>query len=85
MCLVKNCTFKFLIDWFVSNLFLFTSLIVVLQVVNTRGNFNYGMKGVHTQISYKGIGDVLSSVYKEGGLRGLYRGVGTYVITCVRV
>ncbi|XP_062020359.1 mitochondrial carrier protein CoAc1 [Rosa rugosa] len=46
------------------------------QVVNTRGKFTYGMKGVHSQISYKGIGDVLSSVYKEGGLRGLYRGVG---------
>lgn len=46
------------------------------QVVNTRGNFNYGMKGAQSQIVYKGIRDVLSSVYREGGLRGLYRGVG---------
>ncbi|KAB2627863.1 graves disease carrier protein-like [Pyrus ussuriensis x Pyrus communis] len=46
------------------------------QVVNTRGNINYGMKGTHHQIVYKGIRDVLSSVYKEGGFRGLYRGVG---------
>ncbi|XP_068342828.1 mitochondrial carrier protein CoAc1-like [Pyrus communis] len=46
------------------------------QVVNTRGNFDYGMKGAHAQVAYKGIKDVLSSVYKEGGLRGLYRGVG---------
>lgn len=55
-----------------------------LQVVNTRGNFNYGVKGVHVQISYKGIMDVLSSVYKEGGLRGLYRGVGMYISTRMR-
>lgn len=53
---------------------------MVLQVVNTRGNFNYGMKGAQSQNVYKGIRDVLSSVYREGGFRGLYRGVGMYLL-----
>lgn len=46
------------------------------QVTDTRGSFNYGMKSNHAQPAYNGIKDVLRSVYKEGGVRGLYRGVG---------
>ncbi|KAM4129197.1 hypothetical protein ACJW30_01G004000 [Castanea mollissima] len=46
------------------------------QVTDTRGSFNYGMKSNHAQPAYSGIKDVLRSVYKEGGARGLYRGVG---------
>ncbi|KAF3946333.1 hypothetical protein CMV_027391 [Castanea mollissima] len=34
------------------------------------------MKSNHAQPAYNGIKDVLRSVYKEGGVRGLYRGVG---------
>ncbi|KAF3447548.1 hypothetical protein FNV43_RR12734 [Rhamnella rubrinervis] len=44
------------------------------QVVDTRGSFC--RKSFHSQIAYKGIKDVLLIVYKEGGVRGLYRGVG---------
>ncbi|EXB66845.1 Mitochondrial substrate carrier family protein B [Morus notabilis] len=43
------------------------------QVVDTRGSFEY-------KSPYKGIKDVLFSVYKEGGVRGLYRGVGPTLI-----
>nr|POE66611.1 mitochondrial adenine nucleotide transporter adnt1 [Quercus suber] len=32
------------------------------------------MKSNHAQPAYNGIKDVLRSVYKEGGVRGLYRG-----------
>ncbi|XP_061343993.1 mitochondrial carrier protein CoAc1-like [Gastrolobium bilobum] len=34
------------------------------------------MKGVHSQPAHNGIKGILTSVYKEGGVRGLYRGVG---------
>lgn len=45
------------------------------QVVDSR-SLNYGVKSNHTRPAYNGIRDVLRSVYKEGGIRGLYRGVG---------
>lgn len=38
-----------------------------------------GMKGVHSRPAHNGIKGVLTSVYKEGGVRGLYRGAGMYV------
>ena len=57
--------------------------ILLIQVVDTRGSF--GKRSFHSQIAYKGIKDVLLSVYKEGGVRGLYRGVGMYVLTCLLV
>lgn len=38
------------------------------------------MKSNHAQPAYNGIRDVLRSVYKEGGMRSLYRGVGMYVL-----
>lgn len=46
------------------------------QVVDTRGSLNFGMKSNNAQPVYNGIRDVLRSVYKEGGMRALYRGVG---------
>ncbi|PON96005.1 Mitochondrial carrier protein [Trema orientale] len=50
------------------------------QVVDTRRSFEYATKGFQSQTAYKGIKDVLFSVYKEGGVRGLYRGVGPTLI-----
>ena len=34
------------------------------------------MRSLHAQPAYNGIKDVFKSVYREGGVRGLYRGVG---------
>lgn len=38
------------------------------------------MKSNNAQPVYNGIRDVLRSVYKEGGMRALYRGVGMYML-----
>ncbi|KAL2346561.1 hypothetical protein Fmac_000561 [Flemingia macrophylla] len=46
------------------------------QVADTRENIKDGMKGVQYQSANNGIKGVLTSVYKEGGFRGLYRGAG---------
>lgn len=46
------------------------------QVVDTRGGFGRSMAGLRVQPAYSGIKDVLTNVYKEGGIRALYRGVG---------
>ncbi|XWS26431.1 hypothetical protein CRYUN_Cryun26dG0031700 [Craigia yunnanensis] len=46
------------------------------QVVNTRTNFRCGTRSLYSQPAYSGITDVLTTVYKEGGIRGLYRGLG---------
>ncbi|OIS97478.1 PREDICTED: mitochondrial substrate carrier family protein P [Nicotiana attenuata] len=48
------------------------------QFKDTRGNLGNGIRPTHPQ--YSGIKNVLESVYKEGGLRGLYRGVGPTLI-----
>ncbi|XP_019437844.1 PREDICTED: mitochondrial substrate carrier family protein P [Lupinus angustifolius] len=45
------------------------------QVTDIRSIEN-GMKGVHSRPAHSGIKSVLTSVYKEGGFRGLYRGAG---------
>ncbi|KAK1550586.1 hypothetical protein Q3G72_021653 [Acer saccharum] len=50
------------------------------QVVDTRGNFQSGMRSLCAQPAYSGIRDVLTSVYKEGGVRALYRGIGPTLI-----
>ncbi|KDP34080.1 hypothetical protein JCGZ_07651 [Jatropha curcas] len=50
------------------------------QVLDKRGSFSSGMKSMCSQPSYGGLKDVLTSVYKEGGMRGLYRGVGPTLI-----
>ncbi|KAJ7966411.1 Mitochondrial carrier protein [Quillaja saponaria] len=46
------------------------------EVVDVRGSFKDGMKSFHPRPAYNGLKDVLTSVYKEGGVRALYRGVG---------
>ncbi|OMO73708.1 Endoplasmic reticulum-adenine nucleotide transporter [Corchorus capsularis] len=46
------------------------------QVVDTRSNFRGGISSLYPRPAYSGITDVLTTVYKEGGIRGLYRGVG---------
>lgn len=50
--------------------------------MNTRGSLGNGTRSLHAQLPYNGIKDVLGSVYKEGGVRGLYRGVGIYCLPC---
>ncbi|XP_040999008.1 mitochondrial carrier protein CoAc1-like [Juglans microcarpa x Juglans regia] len=50
------------------------------QVVESGGSINYCMKNNHAQPAYNGIRDVLRSVYKQGGMRSLYRGVGPTLI-----
>ncbi|OMO66993.1 Endoplasmic reticulum-adenine nucleotide transporter [Corchorus capsularis] len=46
------------------------------QVVDTRTNFRCGVRSLYPRPAYSGITDVLTTVYKEGGIQGLYRGVG---------
>lgn len=50
------------------------------QVKNTGTTLGNGVSSVALQPAYDGIKDVLRSVYKEGGMRGLYRGVGPTLI-----
>lgn len=50
------------------------------QVVDTRGSFRNGTRNSHLQPAYNGIKNVFESVYKEGGARALYRGVGPTLI-----
>ncbi|XP_031399488.1 mitochondrial carrier protein CoAc1 isoform X2 [Punica granatum] len=46
------------------------------QVKDSKLNIRAGVTSISTQPAYNGIRDVLKSVYREGGMRGLYRGVG---------
>jgi solute carrier family 25 protein 16 len=47
--------------------------------VDTKGCIKEGIKAVHSQpVAHNGIKGVLTSAYKEAGVRGLYRGVGMY-------
>ncbi|KAM7507504.1 hypothetical protein LguiA_017957 [Lonicera macranthoides] len=50
------------------------------QVVDARKSYGNGARSLHTQPHYSGIKNVIGSVYKEGGVRGLYRGVGPTLI-----
>ncbi|KAJ9168209.1 hypothetical protein P3X46_019762 [Hevea brasiliensis] len=50
------------------------------QVLDRSGTFRCGIKSVCAQPAYGGLKDVLTSVYKEGGTRALYRGVGPTLI-----
>ncbi|KAL8101569.1 mitochondrial carrier protein CoAc1 [Apium graveolens] len=49
------------------------------QIVDTRGSKN-SSRSLNAQAPYTGIKNVLGTVYKEGGVRGLYRGVGPTLI-----
>lgn len=46
------------------------------QVVDKRPTLRSNMGSIHSPTSYNGIQDVFRRVYSEGGVRGLYRGVG---------
>ncbi|XP_058068903.1 mitochondrial carrier protein CoAc1 [Magnolia sinica] len=50
------------------------------QVRGPSGSFGHGMNSFQIQPAYHGIKDVFKSVYMEGGVRGLYRGVGPTLI-----
>ncbi|XP_077210585.1 mitochondrial substrate carrier family protein isoform X2 [Tasmannia lanceolata] len=50
------------------------------QLTGTRGRFGTGTSCIHAQPAYHGIKDVFRSVYTEGGVRALYRGVGPTLI-----
>ncbi|XP_042061240.1 mitochondrial carrier protein CoAc1-like [Salvia splendens] len=50
------------------------------QVVDTRGDLKHGTRQFHSNPAYTGIGNVFKTVYTEGGVRGLYRGLGPTLI-----
>nr|XP_043630683.1 mitochondrial carrier protein CoAc1 [Erigeron canadensis] len=50
------------------------------QVLDGKARSGNGSKSVIAQARYSGIRNVLQSVYSEGGMRGLYRGVGPTLI-----
>lgn len=50
------------------------------QVADAKPSVGNGAKSIIAQPQYSGIKNVLQSVYREGGMRGLYRGVGPTLI-----
>ncbi|KAJ9537279.1 hypothetical protein OSB04_030012 [Centaurea solstitialis] len=50
------------------------------QVVDEKSSLGNGSKSIIAQPRYNGIRNVLATVYREGGMRGLYRGVGPTLI-----
>ncbi|KAF5726152.1 hypothetical protein HS088_TW23G00893 [Tripterygium wilfordii] len=46
------------------------------QVTDIKRSFSGGVRSIYTRPAYNGIKDVLANVYKEGGARALYRGIG---------
>ncbi|XP_024962249.1 mitochondrial carrier protein CoAc1 isoform X1 [Cynara cardunculus var. scolymus] len=50
------------------------------QVVDAKSSLGNDSKSIIAQPRYSGIRNVLVSVYREGGMRGLYRGVGPTLI-----
>lgn len=50
------------------------------QVVYEEQSFKNGVRGLHFQPGYHGIKDVIKNVYTDGGVRGLYRGVGPTLV-----
>ncbi|KAL3633532.1 Mitochondrial carrier protein CoAc1 [Castilleja foliolosa] len=50
------------------------------QFVDTRGAVQNGTRQSNANPAYTGIKNVLERVYKEGGVRGLYRGIGPTLI-----
>ncbi|XP_022754142.1 mitochondrial carrier protein CoAc1-like [Durio zibethinus] len=53
----------------------YIGLLKEMKVVDTRTNFGCGARSLYPQPAYSGITDVLTTVYKEAGIRGLYRGL----------
>ncbi|XP_010527853.1 PREDICTED: graves disease carrier protein [Tarenaya hassleriana] len=50
------------------------------QVSDTRQSLRHGVNNIYGQPAYSGIKEVLAVAYREGGLRGLYRGIGPTLI-----
>ncbi|KAK8581917.1 hypothetical protein V6N12_072119 [Hibiscus sabdariffa] len=50
------------------------------QVTDTGTNCRSGVRSLYPQPAYSGVRDVVTSVYKEAGIRGLYRGVGPTLV-----
>ncbi|KAK6912834.1 Mitochondrial substrate/solute carrier [Dillenia turbinata] len=48
--------------------------------VNSANSFRNSVTNFHARPAYNGIKDVIKSVYNEGGVRALYRGVGPTLI-----
>ncbi|XP_021907615.1 mitochondrial carrier protein CoAc1 isoform X2 [Carica papaya] len=46
------------------------------QIGGTRGTFGCQLKSIYPRPPYSGISGTLLNVYKEGGARALYRGIG---------
>ncbi|KAL0323746.1 UNVERIFIED_CONTAM: Mitochondrial carrier protein CoAc1 [Sesamum calycinum] len=50
------------------------------QIVDTRGTMQLGKRQFNAHPAYSGIRNVIERVYKEGGVRSLYRGIGPTLI-----
>ncbi|KAK4401226.1 Mitochondrial carrier protein CoAc1 [Sesamum angolense] len=50
------------------------------QIVEARGPVQHGMTQFNASPAYSGIKNVMESVYREGGVRALYRGIGPTLI-----
>lgn len=50
------------------------------QVVDTRQTLQNATRHTYVQPAYTGIRNVIESVYREGGVRALYRGVGPTLV-----
>ncbi|KAL0447385.1 UNVERIFIED_CONTAM: Mitochondrial carrier protein CoAc1 [Sesamum latifolium] len=50
------------------------------QIVEARGPVQHGTTQFNASPAYSGIRNVMESVYREGGVRALYRGIGPTVI-----
>ncbi|KAL0394181.1 UNVERIFIED_CONTAM: Mitochondrial carrier protein CoAc1 [Sesamum latifolium] len=50
------------------------------QIVDARGTMQLGKRQFNAPPAYSGIRNVIERVYKEGGVRSLYRGIGPTLI-----
>ncbi|KAL6547513.1 Mitochondrial carrier protein CoAc1 [Orobanche hederae] len=50
------------------------------QIVDTKGTMQRGTRQLNANPAYSGIKNVMERVYKESGVRGLYRGIGPTLI-----
>ncbi|XP_020266387.1 mitochondrial adenine nucleotide transporter ADNT1-like [Asparagus officinalis] len=64
------------IKW-ISSLYLCLNLFYCASKVS---NYGTGLSSFNNQNGYSGVKDVLKNVYREGGARSLYRGVGPTLI-----
>ncbi|KAI3878485.1 hypothetical protein MKX03_007265 [Papaver bracteatum] len=50
------------------------------QVTSPKESIGHGLRSIHSQPDYCGLKDVFKSVYREGGMCALYRGVGPTLV-----